>query len=208
MQPRHVTIGDLALGNDLPLVLIAGPCALESRAHALEVSAALVEITRKLGIGLIYKTSFDKANRTSLSGARGIGFDNGLPILAEIRETRGIPVLTDVHLPEQCAPTAEAVDVLQIPAYLCRQTDLLVAAAKTEAAINIKKGQFLAPWDMQHVAAKVAASGNPNVLVTERGVSFGYNTLISDMRALPILAETTGAPVIYDATHSVQQPGG
>jgi len=207
MQARHVSIGKLTLGNDLPLVLIAGPCALESRAHALEVSAALVEITRKLGIGLIYKTSFDKANRTSLSGARGVGFDNGLPILAEIREVRGIPVLTDVHLPEHCAPTAEAVDVLQIPAYLCRQTDLLVAAAKTEAAINIKKGQFLAPWDMQHVAAKVAQSGNDRVLLCERGASFGYNTLVSDMRSLPILAET-GYPVVFDATHSVQRPGG
>ena len=207
MQARHVSIGKLTLANDLPLVLIAGPCALESRAHALEVSAALVEITRKVGIGLIYKTSFDKANRTSLSGARGVGFDNGLPILAEIREVRGIPVLTDVHLPEHCAPTAEAVDVLQIPAYLCRQTDLLVAAAKTEAAINIKKGQFLAPWDMQHVAAKVAQSGNDRVLLCERGASFGYNTLVSDMRSLPILAET-GNPVVFDATHSVQQPGG
>ena len=207
MQPRHVTIGDITLGNDLPLVLIAGPCALESRAHALEVSAALVEITRKLGIGLIYKTSFDKANRTSLLGARGIGFENGLPILAEIREVRGIPVLTDVHLPEHCAPTAEAIDVLQIPAYLCRQTDLLVAAAKTGAAINIKKGQFLAPWDMQHVAAKVAGSGNERVLLCERGATFGYNTLVSDMRSLPILAET-GYPVVFDATHSVQQPGG
>jgi len=207
MQARHVSIGKLTLANDLPLVLIAGPCALESRAHALEVSAALVEITRELGIGLIYKTSFDKANRTSLSGARGVGFDNGLPILAEIREVRGIPVLTDVHLPEHCTPTAEAVDVLQIPAYLCRQTDLLVAAAKTEAAINIKKGQFLAPWDMQHVAAKVAQSGNDRVLLCERGASFGYNTLVSDMRSLPILAET-GYPVVFDATHSVQQPGG
>jgi 2-dehydro-3-deoxyphosphooctonate aldolase (KDO 8-P synthase) len=207
MQPRHVVIGDIMVGNDLPLVLIAGPCALESRAHALEVSAALVEITRKLGIGLIYKTSFDKANRTSLSGARGIGIGNGLPILAEIREARGIPVLTDVHLPEQCAPTAEAVDVLQIPAYLCRQTDLLVAAAKTGGAINIKKGQFLAPWDMQHVANKVAVSGNERVLLCERGASFGYNTLVSDMRSLPILAET-GYPVVFDATHSVQQPGG
>jgi len=207
MQARHVSIGKLTLANDLPLVLIAGPCALESRAHALEVSAALVEITGKLGIGLIYKTSFDKANRTSLSGARGVGFDKGLPILAEIREVRGIPVLTDVHLPEHCAPTAEAVDVLQIPAYLCRQTDLLVAAAKTDAAINIKKGQFLAPWDMQHVAAKVAQSGNDRVLLCERGASFGYNTLVSDMRSLPILAET-GNPVVFDATHSVQQPGG
>jgi 2-dehydro-3-deoxyphosphooctonate aldolase (KDO 8-P synthase) len=212
MTPRHVTIGDITLGNDLPLVLIAGPCALESRAHALEMSAALVEITRKLGIQLIYKTSFDKANRTSLSGARGIGLDNGLPILAEIRETRGIPVLTDVHLPEQCAPTAEAVDVLQIPAYLCRQTDLLVAAAETGNAINVKKGQFLAPWDMQHVAGKIAGSGpngqkNERILLCERGASFGYNTLVSDMRSLPVLAET-GYPVVFDATHSVQQPGG
>src|SRR5260370_496222 len=207
MQARHVSIGDITLGNDLPLVLIAGPCALESRAHALEISAALVEITRKLGIPLIYKTSFDKANRTSLAGERGIGFESGLPILAEIQETRGIPVLTDVHLPEQCAPTAEAVDVLQIPAYLCRQTDLLVAAAKTGAAINIKKGQFLAPWDMAHVANKVAQSGNQRVLLCERGASFGYNTLVSDMRSLPVLAET-GFPVVFDATHSVQQPGG
>src|SRR5947207_10891782 len=207
MQPRHVSIGDITLANDLPFVLIAGPCALESRAHALEISAALVEITRKLGIPLIYKTSFDKANRASLSGARGIGFESGLPILAEIREARGIPVLTDVHLPEQCGPTAEAIDVVQIPAYLCRQTDLLIAAAKTGAAINIKKGQFLAPWDMQHVAAKVTQSGNERVLLCERGASFGYNTLVSDMRSLPILAET-GYPVVFDATHSVQQPGG
>jgi 2-dehydro-3-deoxyphosphooctonate aldolase (KDO 8-P synthase) len=212
MQPRHVAIGGITLGNDLPLVLIAGPCALESRAHALEVSAALVEITRKAGIALIYKTSFDKANRTALSGARGVGFAAGLPILAEIREARGVPVLTDVHLPEQCAPTAEAVDVLQIPAYLCRQTDLLVAAAQTGAAINVKKGQFLAPWDMRHVAGKIAGSGrdgqrNERILLCERGASFGYNTLVSDMRSLPILAET-GYPVVFDATHSVQQPGG
>src|SRR5208337_1810493 len=174
MTPRHVTIGDITLGNDLPLVLIAGPCALENRAHALEMSAALVEITAKLGISLIYKTSFDKANRTSLGSARGIGFEEGLPILAEIRETRGCPVLTDVHLPEQCAPTAEAVDVLQIPAFLCRQTDLLVAAAQTGSAINVKKGQFLAPWDMTHVANKIAASGNERLLLCERGASFGY----------------------------------
>src|SRR3954465_1735105 len=207
MQPRHVTIGDITLGNDLPLVLIAGPCALESRAHALEVTAALVEVTDRLGVRLIYKPSFDKANRTSLAGVRGVGFDSGLPILAEIRETRGIPVLTDVHLPEQCAPAAEAVDVLQIPAYLCRQIGLLVAAAKTGAAVNIKKGQFLAPWDMQHVANKIAESGNERVLLCERGASFGYNTLVSDMRSLPILAET-GFPVVFDATHSVQQPGG
>src|SRR3954469_2375376 len=212
MNTRHVTVRDIRIGNDLPLVLIAGPCALESRAHALEVSAALVEITGKLGIKLIYKTSFDKANRTSLSGARGVGFEAGLPILAEIRETRGIPVLTDVHLPEQCAPTAEAADVLQIPAYLCRQTDLLVAAARTGAAINVKKGQFLAPWDMKNVAGKISASGpdggkNDRILLCERGASFGYNTLVSDMRSLPILAET-GYPVVFDATHSVQQPGG
>lgn len=207
MTAQHVHIGNLTLGNDRPLALIAGPCALESRAHALEMSAALVELTARLGIGLIYKTSFDKANRTSLSGARGVGFDTGLPILAEIREARGIPVLTDVHLPEQCAPTAEAVDVLQIPAYLCRQTDLLVAAAQTGAAINVKKGQFLAPWDMTNVARKVAEAGNSNILLCERGVSFGYNTLVNDMRALPILAET-GYPVVFDATHSVQQPGG
>ena len=207
MQPRHVNIGNITVGNDLPLVLIAGPCALESRGHAMDVSAALVEITGKLGIKLIYKTSFDKANRTSLDGGRGIGIDEGLPILAEIRERRGIPVLTDVHLPEHCGPTAAAVDVLQIPAFLSRQTDLLVAAAKTGAAINIKKGQFLAPWDMQHVARKVEASGNSRVLLCERGVSFGYNTLVSDMRSLPVLAET-GFPVVFDATHSVQQPGG
>jgi len=206
-KPRHVSIGKLTLGNDLPLVLIAGPCALESRAHALEMSAALVEITGRLGIPLIYKTSFDKANRTSLSGERGIGIDQGLPILAEVRETRGCAVVTDVHAPEQCAPTAEAVDVLQIPAFLCRQTDLLVAAGKTGAAINVKKGQFLAPWDMSHVARKIEASGNPRVLLCERGVSFGYNTLVSDMRSLPLLAET-GFPVVFDATHSVQQPGG
>jgi 2-dehydro-3-deoxyphosphooctonate aldolase (KDO 8-P synthase) len=207
MQPHHVTIGNVTVGNDLPLVLIAGPCALESRAHALEVSAALVEITGKLNIPLIYKTSFDKANRTSLSGVRGIGFEQGLPILAEVRESRGIPVLTDVHLPEQCDATAQVVDVLQIPAFLSRQTDMLVAAGKTAAAVNIKKGQFLAPWDMQHVAAKVANSGNDRILLCERGVSFGYNTLISDMRSLPVLAET-GYPVVFDATHSVQQPGG
>jgi 2-dehydro-3-deoxyphosphooctonate aldolase (KDO 8-P synthase) len=207
MQPRHVSIGDIMVGNDLPLVLIAGPCALESRAHALEMSAALVEITGKLGISLIYKTSFDKANRTSLGGERGVGIGNGLPILAEIRETHRIPVLTDVHAAEQCAPTAEAVDVLQIPAFLCRQTDLLVAAAQTGAAVNVKKGQFLAPWDMQHAAAKIAESGNQRVMLCERGASFGYNTLVSDMRSLPILAET-GYPVVFDATHSVQQPGG
>jgi 2-dehydro-3-deoxyphosphooctonate aldolase (KDO 8-P synthase) len=207
MQPRHVTVGNIAIGNDLPLVLIAGPCALESRAHAMEMSAALVEITDKLGISLIYKTSFDKANRTSIGSERGMGFETGLPILAEIREARGCAVLTDVHLPDQCAPTAEVVDVLQIPAYLCRQTDLLVAAAETGAAINVKKGQFLAPWDMKNVAQKIASSGNERVLLCERGACFGYNTLVSDMRSLPVLAET-GYPVVFDATHSVQQPGG
>jgi len=205
--PRHVHIGNLTLGNDRPLALIAGPCALESRAHALEMSHALVELTAKLGIGLIYKTSFDKANRTSISSARGMGLEQSLPILAEVREKYGCPVVTDVHEPAQCAPTAEAVDVLQIPAFLCRQTDLLIAAGKTGRAINVKKGQFLAPWDMKNVAKKIASTGNENILLCERGASFGYNTLVSDMRALPILAET-GYPVVFDATHSVQQPGG
>jgi len=205
---RHVTIGELELGNDRPLVLIAGPCALESRSHALEMSQALSEMADSLGLGLIYKTSFDKANRTSLTGGRGLGLTESLPILAEVRETRGCPVLTDVHAPEQCAPVAEVVDVLQIPAFLCRQTDLLVAAAKTGKAVNVKKGQFLAPWDMKNVVAKIEESGNSNVLVTERGASFGYNTLISDMRSLPIMAAETGCPVVFDATHSVQQPGG
>jgi 2-dehydro-3-deoxyphosphooctonate aldolase (KDO 8-P synthase) len=205
--PHTVKIGALAIANDRPLTLIAGPCALESRAHALEMSAALVEISAKLGVGLIYKTSFDKANRTSLASGRGLGLEASLPILAEIRETRGCPVLTDVHEPAQCAIVAEAVDVLQIPAFLSRQTDLLVAAAKTGRAVNIKKGQFLAPWDMRNVAQKVADAGNTNILLCERGVSFGYNTLVNDMRALPVLAGT-GYPVVFDATHSVQQPGG
>ena len=204
---RHVTIGNLTVGNDRPLTLIAGPCALESRAHAHEMAHALTELTKRLGIGLVYKTSFDKANRTSLKGERGIGMANGLPILAELRERFGCPVLTDVHTAEQCAPVAEAVDVLQIPAFLCRQTDLLLAAAATGRAINIKKGQFLAPWDMKQVAAKVSQAGNDRILLCERGASFGYNTLVSDMRSLPILAET-GFPVVFDATHSVQQPGG
>jgi 2-dehydro-3-deoxyphosphooctonate aldolase (KDO 8-P synthase) len=207
MPTRHVPVGKIIFGNDRPLVLIAGPCALESRAHALEMSHALVELTAKLGIGFVYKTSFDKANRTSGAGERGIGLAAGLPVLAEVRETYGCPVLTDVHLPEQCAPVAEAVDVLQIPAFLCRQTDLLLAAAATGRAINIKKGQFLAPWDMRNVAQKVAGAGNSNILLCERGVSFGYNTLVSDMRSLPVLA-ATGYPVVFDATHSVQQPGG
>ena len=202
-----VSVGQVAFGNTLPLAVIAGPCALESRAHALECATALKEIAERLGIGLVYKTSFDKANRTSLAGGRGLGLADALSIFAEIRETVGLPVLTDVHTAEQCAPVAEAVDVLQIPAFLCRQTDLLVAAAATAMPVNIKKGQFLAPWDMKHVVAKVTASGNSKVLVTERGASFGYNTLVSDMRSLPILAET-GCPVVFDATHSVQQPGG
>ncbi len=204
---RHVTVGNVAIGNDLPLALIAGPCALESRQHALETSRALAEMTAKLGIGLVYKTSFDKANRTSVKGARGIGMKEGLPILAEVRETLGIPVVTDVHESGQCAPTAEAVDMLQIPAFLCRQTDLLVAAGETGRAINVKKGQFLAPWDMANVVAKIESTGNTRVTVCERGASFGYNTLVSDMRSLPILART-GCPVVFDATHSVQQPGG
>jgi 2-dehydro-3-deoxyphosphooctonate aldolase (KDO 8-P synthase) len=202
-----VTVGSAPFGNALPLALIAGPCALESRAHALEMAAALKEIAGRLGIGLVYKTSFDKANRTSAGANRGIGLDAALPILAEIREKTGLPVLTDVHEPGQCARVAEAVDVLQIPAFLCRQTDLLVAAAETGRAVNVKKGQFLAPWDMANVVDKITGAGNANVLVTERGASFGYNTLVSDMRALPVLA-ATGAPVIFDATHSVQQPGG
>jgi 2-dehydro-3-deoxyphosphooctonate aldolase (KDO 8-P synthase) len=206
-QPRHVQIGKLDIGNDRPLALIAGPCALESRQHALEMSQALKEITGKLDIGLIYKTSFDKANRTAIGSPRGLGLSESLPILAEVSESRGIPVLTDVHEPGQCAVVAQAVDVLQIPAFLCRQTDLLVAAARTGRAVNVKKGQFLAPWDMANVAAKLTHEGNDKVLLTERGVSFGYNTLVSDMRALPILAQT-GFPVVFDATHSVQQPGG
>ncbi len=204
---RHVTVGPVTLGNDMPLALIAGPCVLESRAHALEMSHALVETASELGIGLIYKTSFDKANRTSHKSPRGIGLDQALPILVEVRESFGCPVLTDVHTPEQCAVVAEAVDVLQIPAFLCRQTDLLAAAGETGRAIHIKKGQFLAPWDMANVIAKVEATGNHDLLLCERGTSFGYNTLVSDMRALPTLAET-GYPVVFDATHSAQQPGG
>jgi 2-dehydro-3-deoxyphosphooctonate aldolase (KDO 8-P synthase) len=206
-SPQTVAIGGITLGNDRPLAIIAGPCALESRAHALEMSAALKEISEKAGVGLIYKTSFDKANRTSAASPRGIGLEQALPILAEVRETTGLPVLTDVHEREQCAQVAEVADVLQIPAFLCRQTDLLVAAAETGKAVNVKKGQFLAPWDMANVVAKLEAAGNRNILVTERGASFGYNTLVSDMRALPVLA-ATGYPVVFDATHSVQQPGG
>jgi 2-dehydro-3-deoxyphosphooctonate aldolase (KDO 8-P synthase) len=203
-----VAVGVARFGNALPLALIAGPCALEGRTHALETAAALKEITARLGIGLVYKTSFDKANRTSAKSNRGIGLEEALPIFAEIRSSLNVPVLTDVHESTQCARIAEVVDVLQIPAFLCRQTDLLTAAAATGRTVNVKKGQFLAPWDMVHVVAKVTGAGNRNVLVTERGASFGYNTLVSDMRALPILARETGAPVIFDATHSVQQPGG
>lgn len=202
-----VDVGTARFGNDLPLALIAGPCQLESRAHALEMASALKEMAQRIGIGLVYKTSFDKANRTSGNAARGIGLDAALPIFAEIRSSLGLAVLTDVHDAAQCAIAAEAVDILQIPAFLCRQTDLLIAAAKTGRAVNVKKGQFLAPWDMKNVVAKITGAGNARVLVTERGVSFGYNTLVSDMRALPELAKT-GAPVIFDATHSVQQPGG
>jgi 2-dehydro-3-deoxyphosphooctonate aldolase (KDO 8-P synthase) len=203
-----VDVGPVKFGNDLPISVIAGPCQLESRAHALEVASALKDIADRLKIGLVYKTSFDKANRTSASAARGIGLAQALPIFAEIRSSVGLPVLTDVHDAGQCAEVAQAVDVLQIPAFLCRQTDLLVAAAATGKVVNVKKGQFLAPWDMANVVAKITGRGNSNVLVTERGASFGYNTLVSDMRSLPIMARTTGAPVIFDATHSVQQPGG
>jgi 2-dehydro-3-deoxyphosphooctonate aldolase (KDO 8-P synthase) len=207
IKPHHVYVNGLSVGNDLPLAIIAGPCVMESRQHALETAHALAEMARDLDIGLIYKSSFDKANRTSLEGARGVGLDAALPVFAEIREQAGLPVITDVHEAEQCARVAEAVDVLQIPAFLCRQTDLLVAAAKTGRAINVKKGQFLAPWDMANVVDKIRGAGNNNVMVCERGASFGYNTLVSDMRALPILAQT-GCPVVFDATHSVQQPGG
>ena len=203
-----VAAGNVRFANHAPLALIAGPCQLESRAHALEVASALKEIATRLRIGLVYKTSFDKANRTSASGARGIGLEKSLPIFAEIRDSLKLPVLTDVHDAAQCAEVAQAVDVLQIPAFLCRQTDLLLAAAATGKVVNVKKGQFLAPWDMANVVAKITGGGNANVLVTERGASFGYNTLVSDMRSLPIMARTTGAPVIFDATHSVQQPGG
>lgn len=204
---HHVSTGGVTFGNDLPLVLIAGPCQMESRDHAFDMAGALKEMARKLGIGLIYKSSYDKANRTSGKGARGLGMEKALPVFADIKAELCLPVLTDVHEPHHCAEVAPAIDILQIPAFLCRQTDLLVAAAKTGRVINVKKGQFLAPWDMKNVAAKVTEAGNPNVLLTERGASFGYNTLVSDMRSLPIMA-ATGAPVIFDATHSVQQPGG
>ena len=202
-----VAAGTVRFGNDLPLALIAGPCVLESRGHALDIAGALKEIAGRIGIGLVYKTSFDKANRTSAASARGVGLEGALAVFEEIRAKLGLPVLTDIHESGQCAEVAAVVDVLQIPAFLCRQTDLLVAAASTGRSINVKKGQFLAPWDMAHVVAKITGAGNANVMVTERGASFGYNTLVSDMRALPILARM-GAPVIFDATHSVQQPGG
>jgi 2-dehydro-3-deoxyphosphooctonate aldolase (KDO 8-P synthase) len=203
----RVAVGGVTFANDARIALFAGPCQMESRAHALEMAGALKEIAGRLGIGLVYKTSFDKANRTSLAGKRGLGLEAALAVFQEVRESLGLPVLTDVHEPAQCRVLAEVVDCLQIPAFLCRQTDLLVAAAETGKPVKIKKGQFLAPWDMKNVVAKVVGSGNANVLLTERGVSFGYNTLVADMRALPIMAET-GAPVIFDATHSVQQPGG
>ncbi len=200
--------GDVTISNTAPFMLFAGPCAMESRDHAMEMASAIKEITDDLGIGFVYKSSFDKANRTSLNSKRGIGLDKALPIFAEIRETLGIPVLTDIHERAHCAPVGEVVDVLQIPAFLCRQTDLLLAAAATGRVIKIKKGQFLAPWDMKNVVKKVVESGNPNVLVTERGASFGYNTLVTDLRGIPQMARDTGAPIIFDATHSVQQPGG
>ena len=202
-----VRAGNAVFSNTAPIVLIAGPCQLESRGHAFDMAGALKEMTGALGIGFVYKTSFDKANRTSLSGQRGAGLDAALPIFADLRRELGVPLLTDVHTEAQCGPVAEAADILQIPAFLCRQTDLLVAAARTGRVVNVKKGQFLAPWDMRNVVAKLTGSGNADILLTERGVSFGYNTLVSDMRALPIMAEL-GAPVIFDATHSVQQPGG
>ena len=208
MKPNpHVTTGSVTFANDAPLALIAGPCQLESRQHAFDMAGALKELCGKLGIGLVYKTSYDKANRTSLSATRGAGIDAALPVFDDLRKEFGLPVLTDIHSEAQCAIVAPHVDMLQIPAFLSRQTDLLVAAAKTGRIVNVKKGQFLAPWDMQNVVRKITESGNANVLVTERGASFGYNTLVSDMRALPIMAEI-GAPVIFDATHSVQQPGG
>jgi 2-dehydro-3-deoxyphosphooctonate aldolase (KDO 8-P synthase) len=205
--PRHVSIGDLSLGNDLPMVMIAGPCVMESRDHALDMSGALSEMAKKLGIGLIYKTSYDKANRTSSDSPRGVGLDEALKVFTDIKKETGLPVLTDVHDPGHCAAAADVVDVLQIPAFLCRQTDLLIAAGNTGKAINVKKGQFLAPWDMANVVKKIEDTGNTHVMVCERGASFGYNTLVTDMRGLPILA-LTGCPVVFDATHSVQQPGG
>lgn len=205
--PRHVRVGPITIGNDLPLVFICGPCQIESRAHALEIATALAEMARAAGVPMIYKSSYDKANRTTASAERGIGMKDGLDILGQVRAATGLPVLTDVHAADHCAPVGEVVDVLQIPAFLCRQTDLLLAAGATGRAINVKKGQFLAPWDMKNVAAKIASTGNENIMLCERGASFGYNTLVADMRSLPIMAET-GYPVVMDATHAVQQPGG
>ncbi|MCK4939299.1 MAG: 3-deoxy-8-phosphooctulonate synthase [Rhodospirillaceae bacterium] len=207
-KARHINVGNVAFGNDLPLTLIAGPCQLENRDHAMMMATALKELTDKLGIGFVFKASFDKANRTSLSGQRGSGLDNAIPVFKEIKSELGVPILTDVHEISQCEQLSGVVDVLQIPAFLCRQTDLLVAAAKTGLVVNVKKGQFLAPWDMKNVVAKISDSGNQNVMVTERGSSFGYNTLVADMRSLPQMAHDTGFPVIMDATHAVQQPGG
>ena len=204
---KHVKVGSVTIGNDLPFTLIAGPCQMESEAHAMDMASALVELCRDLDIPLIYKTSFDKANRTSIGGARGLGFEKSMPVFKRIREELGCPVITDVHTAEQCAAVAPYVDVLQIPAYLCRQTDLLVAAAKTGKAINVKKGQFLAPWDAANIAKKIESAGNQNILLCERGITFGYNRLIVDMRSFPIMAQT-GYPVVFDATHSVQEPGG
>ncbi len=208
MQNRLVRVGEITFSNDLPFVLIGGPCQLESLDHTIDLAGKIVEITNKLSIPYIFKASFDKANRTSISGARGVGLEKAMDIFKAVKKQFGCPVITDVHEPGQCAPVAEVVDMLQIPAFLCRQTDLVVAAAKTGKPLNIKKGQFLAPWDMKNVVTKADQSGNTNVLVTERGVSFGYNTLVVDMRSLPIMAQQTGCPVVIDATHSVQQPGG
>lgn len=208
MQNRRIQVGNITFSNDLPFVLIGGPCQLENKEHALELAGKIVDITKRLDIPYVFKASFDKANRTSISGARGVGLEKALDIFREIKARYNCPVITDVHEPDQCARVAEVVDMLQIPAFLCRQTDLVVAAAKTGKPVNVKKGQFLAPWDMKNVVTKLDQSGNPNVLVTERGASFGYNTLVVDMRSLPIMAQQTGCPVIMDATHSVQQPGG
>ena len=206
-QQTHVTAGNVTFGNDLPLSIIAGPCQMESRDHAIEVAGRLAEIAKEKGIGLVYKTSYDKANRTSIKGVRGMGLEKSLAVFAEIKKLFGLPTLTDVHEIPHCAAVAPVIDILQIPAFLCRQTDLLIAAAQTGRVVNVKKGQFLAPWDMKNVAAKISESGNPNIMLTERGASFGYNTLVVDMRALPIMRDM-GYPVIMDATHAVQQPGG
>ncbi|MBQ0708454.1 MULTISPECIES: 3-deoxy-8-phosphooctulonate synthase [unclassified Ochrobactrum] len=202
-----VKIGNVTFSNSAPFALIAGPCQMETREHAFDMAGRLKEMTDKLGIGLVYKSSFDKANRTSLEAERGIGLEKAMEVFTDLKKEFGFPVLTDIHTEEQCAEVAPVVDVLQIPAFLCRQTDLLIAAARTGRVVNVKKGQFLAPWDMKNVLSKITESGNPNVLATERGVSFGYNTLVSDMRSLPIMAGL-GSPVVFDATHSVQQPGG